>query len=89
MASKQRDTDESSFKADREWNFDIPDDSATLTEKLAYQTKLRNYCENCQPPSRHPFIPWDAPWWGRPYGISPQQQQQLIERQIKRYRDGR
>jgi hypothetical protein len=86
MAKSTRDTDETSFKADREFSYDCPDDDATLAEKIEYQRKLRHYCENCQPPSRQPFIsPNENRWWAHPEGRSPQQIQYELKREMKRY----
>ena len=80
---------EDNFRRDREFNYDPPDDTAPLSEKYAFQKRLRHFCEHCLI-GDHPFIPFGAPWYATPDGFSPEQQQQIVERQRQRMlRNGR
>ena len=82
----------SDSREDRDWNLDLPDidDVKTVRQQYEYQRLLRRKWDalaNRLPSDimELPFPDIDAPWWQHPNGISPEQQQQLIERQRRRY----
>ena len=76
----------SDFVEDRQFNA-VPDIHAPLEEKLRYQRKLRAAWEACERPSDCLDIPMEDPdkWWTHPTNPSPEQIQQQIKRQMKRY----
>jgi hypothetical protein len=74
------------FKDDRAWHYDVPDDDATLAEKIAHQRKLRKRWESISKPSDMLAIPREDPerWWTHPEGVSPELARAQLERQMKR-----
>jgi hypothetical protein len=87
---------QSDFRADRDWNLDLPDidDVKTLEQQHAYQRALRAKWEAMpELPSsimELPFPDVGAPWWQDPYAPSPEQQRANVEKQMKRImRNGR
>ena len=84
--SKSKPVIDESFRSDREWHYEVPDNSATLAEKLAYQRKLRAAWENADNPFDVMDIPLeDERWWTHPTNPSPEQIQQQIKRRMRRY----
>jgi hypothetical protein len=74
---KQRKSD-GSFRADRDWNLDLPDIDDVKTPELEreYQRLLRVKWEAMPelPESIMSFPIPDERWWTHPYGIPPFQQ---------------
>ena len=79
-----------SFRDDRAWHYDVPDDDAPLSEKLRHQRRLRAAWEAAEIPSHVLWIPREDPsrWWTHPTGLPPEVIQQRIQKQMRRYVKG-
>jgi hypothetical protein len=63
-----------------------PDDCVTREQKIAFQRRLRHQCEHAEKPFDQPWIPFDETrWWCLPEGVTPEEQQRRLEKQMNRY----
>jgi hypothetical protein len=69
-----------------EWQ--VPDESASMQEKLEHQRKLRAAWDAC---AEHPFDAINIPledasrWWTHPTNPSPEQIERQIQKQMRKY----